>query len=136
MPRSRTSPQLPRTMTASPQGTKLTGPTSARDRVIARRTAAGIGAPPDAPCPKGVGAGHRVVEHKDAWEPAPTVPGVAAIVAAAAGQVLAQHRRIDRRLPIQRAGIGPWGRRWPRRLVLVRAVQPVTVMTVGERRRR
>lgn len=48
MPRSRTSPQLPGTMTASPERMKLSGPTSARDRVNARRTALGIG-PPDAP---------------------------------------------------------------------------------------
>ena len=76
MPRLRTSPQLPGTMTASPERMKLSGPASARDRVNARRTALGIG-PPDAPwsrCWRRPG----VVDHEDVWEPEAAVPGVAA----------------------------------------------------------
>jgi hypothetical protein len=53
----------------------------------------------------GAGTGHRVVEREDVWEPGVAVPGVAA------GQVLAQDRRIDQRLPVDRSRIVGLGQR-------------------------
>ncbi len=76
-------------MTASREVTKVSGPTSMRAWVMARWTPRGIGPASGRFVAGGAGTGHRVVEREDVWELGVPVPGIAA------GQVLAQDRRVD-----------------------------------------